>query len=82
MTVGELIDLLNEFPPELPVFFTPDADGRRAVAPVDAIMDLVHPTRGWVLDDHDPYRTVPPGYSEALVIHPRVVREPVEPAPG
>jgi hypothetical protein len=79
MTVGELIDLLNEFPPELPVFFTPDADGRRAVAPVDAVMDLVHPGNGRVLDDDDPYGTVPPGFKDALVIHPRAVREPVEP---
>ena len=76
MTVGELIRLLQEFPPELPVFFTPDALGRRAVAPVDAVMDLVHPGRGEVMPDDDPCTTVPPGFADALVIHPRVVREP------
>jgi hypothetical protein len=79
MTVGELIELLNEFPPELPVFFATDEAGRQAIAPVDAIMDLVHPSRGRVLDDDDPHGTVPPGYTDALVIHPRTVREPVEP---
>ena len=77
MTVAELIDLLNEFPQELPVFFSPDG-GRRAVAPMDAVMDLVNATRGWVLEDDDPFGTIPPGYAEALVIHPRAIREPVE----
>ena len=35
MTVGELIALLEEFPPELPVFFSSDDTGRVAVAPRD-----------------------------------------------
>ena len=78
MTVGELIGLLREFPSDLPVFFCGDALGRRAVAPQDAIMDLVHPGRGEVLPDDDPCTTVPPGFVDALVVHPRVVREPAQ----
>jgi hypothetical protein len=45
MRVGELAELLREFPPELPVFFCPQGDGLNedhiALAPQDAVMNLV-----------------------------------------
>jgi hypothetical protein len=75
MTVGELIVLLEEFPPELPVFFCPDDAGRVAVAPRDAVMNLVHLGRREVMADDDPSPTVPDGFVDALVVYPRVVRE-------
>ncbi|HKB02565.1 MAG TPA: hypothetical protein VKD90_10120 [Gemmataceae bacterium] len=77
MTVAEVVRLLAEFPPELPVFFTPDTAGRRAFAPLGAVRDLVHPTRGEVLNEDDRYATVPMGFTHALVIQPCVVREPI-----
>jgi hypothetical protein len=73
MTVADLVALLSEFPPELPVFFCPDEVGRAAVIPRDAVMDLVHPTRGEVLADGTP--SIPDGFIDALVIHPCVVRD-------
>jgi hypothetical protein len=75
MTVGELIALLGEFPPELPAFFCPDDAGRVAVAPRDAVMNLVHPGRGEVMADDDPSPAVPEGFVDSLVIYPRRVRE-------
>lgn len=77
MTVGELIDLLGEFPPELPVFFQPDPPARRVSAPRDAILDLVHPGRAEVLPDGTT-GPIPPGYVDALVVSPTVVREPAD----
>jgi hypothetical protein len=76
MTVGELIKLLNEFPSNLQVYFCPDADGKRAMSPVDATLNMVHRGRGEVMNDEDPYSTVPPGFGDALVIYPKVVRDP------
>ena len=75
MTVGELIRLLGEFPPQLPVYFAPDATAERVIAPVDALLDRVHQDKGVVLTDKDPYGTVPPGYGVALVIHASLVRK-------
>jgi hypothetical protein len=75
MTVGELIALLGEFPPELPVFFSPDGGGRVAVVPRDAVMNLVHPGRREVMADDDPSPTIPEGFVDALVVYPRVVRD-------
>lgn len=74
MTVGELIALLREFPPELPVFFCPDEAGRFALSPRDAVMNLVDPARQVVLAD-DSATTVPMGFVDSVVIYPRVVRE-------
>jgi hypothetical protein len=74
MTVGELIRLLGEFPPELPVYFAPDAATERVIAPADAIIDRVDQDKGRVLADRDPHRTIPPGYGAALVIHASLVR--------
>ncbi len=73
MTVGELIALLHEFPPELPVFFSPDDAGRIAVAPRDAVMNLVHPVRKEVITDDE--MMVLEGFEDSLVIYPRAVRE-------
>lgn len=81
MTVGELIRLLGEFPPQLPVYFAPDAAAERVIAPVDALLDRVHQDKGLILADKDPYGTVPPGYGAALVVHASFVRKPV-PAPA
>jgi len=79
MTVAHLIALLGEFPPELPVFFSPDDAGRVAVAPQDAVMNLVHPGRGEVMADDHPSPTVPEGFVDSLVVYPRQVREDAEP---
>ncbi len=79
MTVADLIALLGEFPPELPVFFSPDAVGRVAVAPKDAVMNLVHPGRGEVIADDEPSPTIPEGFVDSLVVYPRQVREDDEP---
>lgn len=76
MTVRDLIELLGEFPPGLPVYFAPDAAADRVMAPVDAIIDRVHKDKALVLADKDPYGTVPPGYGAALVIHASFVRKP------
>lgn len=78
MTVGDLITLLREFPPELPAFFSPDDAGRVAVSPRDAVMNLVHPGRGEVMADDDPSPTVPHGFVDSVVIYPRVVREEID----
>jgi len=75
MTVGELIALLHEFPPQLPVFFCPDDAGRVAVSPRDAVMNLVDPDRGEVIADDE--MTVPEGFDDSLVIYPRMVRDPI-----
>jgi hypothetical protein len=76
MTTRELIHLLEEFPEDLPVFFSPDADGRTAIEPRDAVMNLVHPSEGKVIGEGDPSPKAPPGYLDSLVIYPRIVREP------
>lgn len=75
MTVGELIELLQQFPPELPVFVCPDAEGRIAISPRDAVMNLVHPGRSEVISDDDDSPYVPDGFVDSLVIYPRNVRE-------
>jgi len=75
MTVAELISLLEDFPPELPVFFSPDAAGCVAVAPKDAVMNLVHPGRGEVIADDATSTTSQPGFVDSLVIYPTVVRD-------
>jgi len=75
MTVAELIAMLQEFPPELPVFFCPDDDGRIALSPADAIMDLVHPGQQRVMSDEDFPHDMPNGFVDSLVIYPRTVRE-------
>ena len=75
MTVADLIALLGEFPDELPVFFSPDDAGLVAVAPMDAIMNLVHPERREVMGDDDLPTTIPVGFIDALVIYPWKVRE-------
>ena len=75
MTVADLIALLGEFPAELPVFFSPDDAGLVAVAPRDAIMNLVHPGRREVMADDDLPTTIPEGFVDALVVYPRRVRE-------
>ena len=80
MKVADLIAPLGEFPTELPVFFSPDDAGRVAVAPRDAVMNLVHPGRGVVIADDDPSPTIPEEFVDSLVVYPRVVRE--EAAPG
>jgi hypothetical protein len=77
MTVSGLIELLQEFPPELPVFFSPDDAGRVAVVPRDAVMNLVHPARGEVMADDDPFPTIPEGFVDSLVIYPRPVRDEI-----
>jgi hypothetical protein len=75
MTVAELLVLLQEFPPELPVFFSPDEEGRVALAPCGAVMNLVRPDQKEVISDDDPSSTVPDGFVDSVVIYPRVVRE-------
>ena len=80
MTVADLIVLLGEFPPELPVFFNPDDAGRVAVAPRDAVMNLVHPGIGEVLSEDDPSPTVPGGFIDSVVVYPRRVREDADPS--
>lgn len=45
MTVGELIEMLQIFPPQFPVFLCPESDGfddcHAVISPVDAVMNLV-----------------------------------------
>ncbi len=67
--------LLHEFPPELPVFFSPDDEGQVAMMPCDAVINLVHPARREIVADDDPWLTVPDGFVDSLVIYPRVVRQ-------
>ncbi|MGL6097489.1 MAG: hypothetical protein ACRC7O_17040 [Fimbriiglobus sp.] len=78
MTVTELIALVGKFPPELQVFFSPDEAGRLAVAPRDAVMNLVHPGLGEVILNDDPSPSVPEGYVDSLVIYPWLVRMDTE----
>ena len=75
MKVHELIALLSQFPAELPVFFAPDEGGQRAIAPRDAVMNLVHPGRRQVIADDDSSISPPDGVVDSLVIYPRLVRE-------
>jgi hypothetical protein len=84
MTVQGLIDLLGEYPPELPVFSCPATDGLTAdhptVAPQDAVMNLVDPDRRVAMafspdGEGYVYRTPPDGYMDALVIYPKALRE-------
>ena len=70
MNVGELIALLREFPAELPAFFNIDAAGRIAIAPRDAVMNLVHPGRGEIISDEPP-PIIPEGFVDSLVVYPR-----------
>jgi len=78
MTVAELTALLEEFPPGLPVFFSPDDAGRSVVAPRDAVINLVHPGRREVIADDDPSPVVPEGFVDCVVVYPRPVREGAE----
>ena len=78
MTVAGLIALLEECPPDLPVFFSPDDAGRSVVAPRDAVMNLVHPGRREALVDDDPSPVVPDGFVDCVVVYPRPVREAAE----
>lgn len=73
MTVSDLIAMLGEFPPGLPVFVT--ADGRSAFAPADAVMNLTHPRRGEVMAFDGDSGEVPEGFIDSLVIYPQPVRD-------
>ncbi|HUE16324.1 MAG TPA: hypothetical protein VMR25_19275 [Planctomycetaceae bacterium] len=73
MNVRELIMLLEKFPEDLPVYFAPDDEGRVALAPRSAVMNLVHPERRQVIADDDSSAVVPEGFVDSLVIYPRVV---------
>jgi hypothetical protein len=77
MTVAELLALLQDFPPELPVFFSPDDEGRVALAPRDTVMNLVHPGREEIVPDNELAFAVPEGFVDSVVIYRRVVREKV-----
>ncbi len=80
MTVADLIVLLGEFPPELPIFFSTDDAGRVAVAPQDAVMNLVHPGMGEVLREDDPSPTIPDGFIDSVVVYPRRMRDYGDPS--
>jgi hypothetical protein len=73
MTVGQLIKLLKKFPPQYPVFFSPEAAGRLALSPRDAIMNLVNPDQSEVIEDDESTRGRPHGYVDGVVIYPREV---------
>ncbi len=73
MTVGELIKHLRRFPPQLPVFFCPDAAGRAAIVPKDAVMNLVHPGRMEIVRDEELSTEVLEGFVDSLVVYPFVV---------
>jgi hypothetical protein len=73
MNVRELIVLLEQFPEDLPVYFAPDVEGRVALAPRSAVMNLVHPERRQVMADDDSSSFVPEGFVDSLVIYPREV---------
>ncbi len=73
MTVGELVALLDGFPPDLPVYFSPDPAGRVAVGAADAVVNLVNPARHEVIGDDDTSVTIPNGFTDAVVIYPRSV---------
>jgi hypothetical protein len=73
MTVRELRELLNRFPPDLPVFFAPDESERRVVAPQTVIMNLVHPQRREVIAE-DSGSSLPKGFVDALVIYSGEIR--------
>lgn len=75
MKVADLIALLRVFPPGLPVFFSPDGVGQLAIAPRDAVMNLVHPERGEVIADDNQSTEVPQGFVDSIVIYPCYVRD-------
>ena len=83
MTVAELMELLEQFPPGLPVFFCPTADEltaeHGAIAPRDAVMNLVDSRRrvamGFSPDGESyVYPVAPHGFADALVIYPLAVQ--------
>lgn len=78
MTVGELNQLLQQFPPELPVYFCPQSESldndHVAISPEDAVMNLVARSRlsimgftgnGGEQSDH----------CDAVVVYPIKVRD-------
>ena len=75
MKVCELMALLSEFPDDLPVFFLPEGEGHGVVAPKDAVMNLVHPERGQVVDDTESSADDLAGFVDSVVIYPTVIRE-------
>jgi hypothetical protein len=75
MKVCELMALLSQFPDSLPVFFLPDGESNAVVAPKDAVMNLVHPERGQVVDDGESSAGNLLGFVDSVVIYARVVRE-------
>jgi hypothetical protein len=75
MNVRELIALLSQFPEDFPVFFLPDGESHNVVAPRDAVMNLVHPERGRVVDDDELSAEVPQGFVDSVVIYASVARE-------
>jgi hypothetical protein len=78
MTVSELIARLEEFPPELPVFFSPDEAARIAISPRNVVLNLTHAGQGELLPRMPPSPTVPEGFVDSVVIYPRTVREEVD----
>jgi hypothetical protein len=75
MKVRELMALLSEFPDDMPVFFLPEGEGQGVFAPKDAVMNLVHPERGQVVDETESSADDLAGFVDSVVIYPRVVRE-------
>jgi hypothetical protein len=75
MTVGDLIRLLEQFPPDLPAFYVTDAAGRIAAAPQDAVMNLVDPTNGEIMADDGTSHGDEESFVDSVVIYPLVVRD-------
>lgn len=67
MTVAELIKLLRRFPPQFPVFISLEDGQGGAIAPEDAVMNLVHERQRKIIDDDG---TVPDGFVDSVVIYP------------
>ncbi|MGL5094755.1 MAG: hypothetical protein ACRDD1_04160 [Planctomycetia bacterium] len=52
MTVQDLIQRLQEFPPDFPVFVSADDDAGRAAWKIgDVVIDLIDPARGVAIED-------------------------------
>ena len=76
MTVGELIQRLEHFPPEFSVVARLSATDLRVVAPLEVRMDLTNPATLQALAD---YERLPDGYTDSVVLFPYALDDDGEP---
>ena len=68
MKVGNLIQLLQQFPADLRVYFCPDEAQLNVVLPATVAAKMVQPHRKVMADESDPAKTISHEFIHAVVM--------------